>query len=496
MAYKGSERMSIEERDYMQYLFGKHISQGQVTYLRTAHMDVYERNRKGATFTDAVSGKRFYDCFSSAGSFNCGRGNEAVIDALSDALDTYDMGSHLLLSENKVRFAVKLASLCPGDLNKVVLCATGSDACAAALKLAKGATGRNDVINMLRGYHGLQGFSLSANGKDYYKELFVPLMPGFHVVPINDLEAVRRVASRNIAAILLEPTLGEGGIHPATQEYMNGLRQICDEHGIMLIFDEVQTGFGRTGALWAMEQYGVIPDIMFTAKSAGGGVYVNGAVVYREIEPLVSYVEANPLFHTSHSGGTDLGCVVTGAVLDYIVENKVWENVATAGRRFKEGLKQIARENSDIVKEVRSFGLMIGIEYKYEFIAAIMSDCLAKQGLWAVFSANSPQVMRFQLTTAISQEDVDGILSGIRAAVKEMRIYLMLLLPLAKVPMIRKVLQNTKYQIKAGNWMRNLEEFGNRLFPRRAAPRRPRPLRAAFQRLRMRAGSTASIVRK
>jgi acetylornithine/succinyldiaminopimelate/putrescine aminotransferase len=295
---------------------------------------------------------------------------------------------------------------------------------------------------------------------------------------------------------MLEPVLGEGGIHPATPEYMKGLRQICDEYGILLIFDEVQTGFGRTGALWAMERYDVIPDIMYTAKSAGGGVYANGAVVYREIEPLVSYVEANPLFHTSHSGGTDLGCVVSSAVLDYIVEKKVWENVAMAGRRFKEGLEQIARENSHIVKEVRSFGLMIGIEYKYEFIAAILSDCLAKHGLWAVFSANSPQVMRFQLTTALSQEDVDGILRGIRAAVKEMRTYLVLLLPLARVGPIRKVLENVRYQIKAGNWARNLEEFVRRFTTRRGAPPRPGLLRAVFQRLRVRAGRTPSIAGK
>jgi len=248
--------------------------------------------------------------------------------------------------------------------------------------------------------------------------------------------------------------------------------------------------------LWAMEQYGVIPDIMYTSKTAGGGVYVNGAVVYREIEPLVSYVEANPLFHTSHGGGTDLACIVSGAVLDYIVENRVWENAAAAGKRFREGLDQIARENNTIIKEVRSSGLMVGIEYKYEFIAAIMSDCLAKQGLWTVYSTNSPQVMRFMLTTVISIEDIEDVLRRIRAAVKELRMYLMILLPAIKVPLFRRVIENVHNEITFGNWMRNIEEFGNRLFPRRAAPRRPKPLRAAFQRLRMRAGSTASIVRK
>ncbi|HWR68835.1 MAG TPA: aminotransferase class III-fold pyridoxal phosphate-dependent enzyme, partial [Desulfomonilia bacterium] len=197
MAYNGSRRMDVQERDFIQHLFGKHISHGQVRYLRCAHLDVYERNRKGATFIDAVSGRQFFDCFSSAGCFNVGRGNEVVMDVLKNALDSHDTGSHLVLSEHKVNFASRLASLCPGDLNRVVLCASGADACAGAIKLAKGATGRNDVITMNKAYHGHEGYSLSANGKDYYKELFLPLMPGFHIVDFNDLEAVRRLASKD-----------------------------------------------------------------------------------------------------------------------------------------------------------------------------------------------------------------------------------------------------------------------------------------------------------
>jgi acetylornithine/succinyldiaminopimelate/putrescine aminotransferase len=459
MAERLSNRMDKKERDYVQYLFGKHISWGQVRYLRCAHLDVYERNRKGSTFTDAVSGERFYDCFSSAGCFNVGRGNDAIMDTLKDALDGYDMGSHGILSEAKVNFAVKLAALCPGDLNKVLLCATGADACAGAIKLAKGATGRNDVITMNKAYHGHEGFSLSANGKDYYKELFLPLMPGFHVAEFNDLEAVKRLAGPNIAAIVLEPVQGEGGIHVATKEYLKGLRQLCDEHGIMLIFDEVQTGFCRTGTFWVMEQYDVIPDIMFTAKSISGGVYPNGAVVYREIEPLVRYVEANPLFHTSHGGGTDLGCVVSSAVLDYLVENKVWENAARVGRRFKEGLDEIWRAHGDYVKEVRGLGLMIGIEYKYEFIGALMADCLARQGVWAAYSGNAPQVMRFQIPITASLDDVEDLLRRINAAVRAMKWYLIPLLPLARVPIIRMLLDNLKVQIIAFNLVRDMEEF-------------------------------------
>ncbi len=459
MGYDGSCRMDVQERDYVQHLFGKHISRGQVRYLRCAHLDIYERSRQGCTVVDAVSGKRFFDCFSSAGCFNVGRGNPKIREVLEKALDDWDMGSHHLLSEPKIRFAEKLASLCPGDLDKVVLCASGADACAGAIKLARGATGRNDVITMDKAYHGHEGFSLSANGKDYYKELFQPLMPGFHIVPFGDLEAIKRFASKDIAAIVLEPVQGEGGIHVASQEFMQGLRALCDELGIMLIFDEVQTGFGRTGKMWGMEHYGLVPDIMFTAKSISGGLYPNGAVVYRDIGVLTGYVEKNPLFHTSHAGGSDLGCIVSTAVLDYLVENRVWEHAAKIGRRFEEGLREIWRENSHVVREVRSLGLMIGIEYKYEFLGALMADCLAKQGVWAVYSGNAPQVMRFQIPITAGMEEVEELLARIRAAVDSMKKYLVFLLPLARVPMFRMILDNLKVQIITFNLVRDLEEL-------------------------------------
>lgn len=451
--------MDVQERDYLQHLFGKHISKGQVRYLRCANLDIYERDRHGCKVVDEVSGKDFFDCFSSAGCFNTGRGNPRIREALDGALEEFDMGSHQVLSRHKIEFAEKLVSLCPGGLDKAVLCASGADACAAAIKLAKGATGRSEVISMEKAYHGHDGFSLSVNGKDYYKQLFLPLMPGVRIARFNDLGSVRGAASENTAAIILEPVQGEGGIHVATQEFIEGLRQLCDSLGIMLIFDEVQTGFGRTGTFWAMEHYGVTPDIMFTAKSIGGGVYTNGAMVFRDIPALSGYVEENPFFHTSHSGGTDLGCIVSSAVLDFLVENKVWERAAETGARFKEGLMEIKREHEDIVKEVRGLGLMIGIEYKHEFIGALMSDSLARKGVWAVYSGNAPQVMRFQIPITADSDDVEELLKRIRAAVKLSRIYLAFMLPMAKVPVLRDLLNNVKVQIPAFNFIRDLEEL-------------------------------------
>jgi len=452
-------RMDRQERDYIHYLFGKHISHGQVRYLRCAHLDTYERKRKHVGFTDAESGRYFYDAFSSAGCFNVGRMNPEIIKVLEDALDSYDMGSAGLLSKPKIEFAEKLARVSPGDMNRVVLCATGADACACAMKLAKGATGRNEIITMVKAYHGHEGFSLSGNGKDYYKELFLPLLPGFKLAPFNDLEAVKALASKRTAAIVLEPVQGEGGIHVAKKEYMLGLRKLCDELGIMLVFDEVQTGIGRTGKLWCSEHYGVVPDIMFLAKSISGGLYPNGAVVYRDIKLLSDYVDKNPTFHAALSGGTDLACIVSSRVLDFIIDNKISDNAAVAGKRFKEGLEALWRENPKLIKEVRGLGLMIGMEYNYEFVGALMAECLAANGIWAAYSGNAPQVMRFQIPITVTMEEVEDMLVRIRQSVKDMRKYLIPLLPLARFSMFRKLLDNLHIQIVAFNLMRDIEEF-------------------------------------
>jgi putrescine aminotransferase len=451
--------MDPKYRDNIHHLFGKHISKGQVRYLRCAHLDTLERNRKGIRFMDAGSGKKFYDAFTSAGCFNVGRMNESVIQALDEALDKYDMGSEGILSVPKIELANYLAKLAPGDLNRVLLCASGGDACACAMKLARAATRRDEIITMVKAYHGHEGFSLSGNGKDYYKHLFLPLMPGFKLAPLNDLSAVQRIASSNTAAIVLELVQGEAGIHVSTPEFIRGLRELCDKLGILLVFDEVQTGLGRTGKLWASQHYGILPDIMFIAKSLGGGLYPNGAVIFRESGLPAEYVIKNPSFHRSLSGGTDLGCMVSMRVLDYIVTNRIWENAASMGNYFKDGLVKLWKDNPGIIKEVRGLGLMIGIEYQYEFVGALMAECLSRQGIWAAFSGNAPQVMRFQVPLTATQEEIEDILEKVGRAVKSLHKYLVVFIPLARIPFIRRMLDNIHMQVFAFNLARDIEEF-------------------------------------
>ncbi|MDY6823785.1 MAG: aminotransferase class III-fold pyridoxal phosphate-dependent enzyme [Thermodesulfobacteriota bacterium] len=450
------QTISRKERGQIFDAFGKHISKGQIRYLTAGHLDVLEGERDGIRFYESQSGKPYIDGFSSAGCFNVGRCNRQVIQKLEAAADDYDMGTYGMLSAPKIRLAKLLADVALGDLNRVLLCGTGADAVEGALKLARGATGRNEIVSMVKAYHGHSGMSLSANGKDHYKELFQPLMPGFRFALFGDLKAIRQMVSERTAAIILEPIQGEGGIHVATDEYLRGLREICNQYGIMLIFDEIQTGFGRTGRLWASEHSGVIPDMMVLAKSMGGGLYPNAAILYRDRSELTGYVDGNPGFHSSMGGGTDLGCIVSASVIEYIVENKIWENVEKMGDRLLGGLRRIKEENPGLIVEVRGRGMMVGVEYKQEFMGILMADCLATHGMFAAYSANAPQVMRFQFPTAATAEDIDEALEIVRKAIRLSKLYLLLLGPLSRIPFVRTMLNKGDILVTVNSWLRKI----------------------------------------
>mgnify|MGYP001248370790 CR=1 FL=1 len=447
------------EKALIEQDFKRYLNKGQVKYLKAGHLDVLETQRRGINFVDPVAGRPFVDAFSSAGSFNVGRHNERVLAALDKALAREDMGNHLLVGEAKVELAKKLVDLAPGDLARVFFAAGGGDAVDGAIKLARGAAGRAQLISTIKGYHGHTGFSLAANGKDHYRHYCDPLIPEFVFVPFNDLAAMEQAASEKTAAIIIEPIQGEAGIFVGADEYLRGLRALCDRLGIVLIFDEIQTGFARTGRLFACEHAGVTPDIMTVAKSIGGGLFPNAAVLYRALPHLVDYVERHPHFHLSPDGGSDLACRVSLAVLDFIVENKLWEHVEKMGARLHGALRDLQRENPKIIKEVRGRGLMIGIDYLHEFMGPMMADALAQNGVFAAYSGNAPQVMRFMVPLVVTDAEMDHIIAMIRRAVASMKKLLPLMLPAAKFPPLLKLLNSEKVQTSLFSWLRALEDL-------------------------------------
>jgi acetylornithine/succinyldiaminopimelate/putrescine aminotransferase len=454
-------RRTPEEKRQIEARFARYINRGQLKYLRAGHLDVLETDRLGVRFTDPYTGREMYDCFTSAGSFNVSRHRPEVMEALDRALQELDMGSCGLISRAKIAFARKLTAMAPAGLDGVLFAAGGGDAIDCAIKLARGATGRPEIISTVKAYHGHTGFALSANGKEHYRKYFEPLMPGFEFVTFNDLDAARAQFSDRTAAVIIEPVQGEAGIFPASAEYLQGLRKLCDEHGALLIFDEIQTGFGRTGKLFACEHSGVVPDLMTVAKSMSGALYPNAAVLYRKIPALVEFIDRHPEFHVSF-GGSDLACRVSLKVLEILERDRLWENAARMGARLQAALDELRRENPKVIREVRGLGLMVGIEYVHEFLGPMMSDALAKRGVFAAYSGNAPQVMRFMPPLTVNEQEMDEIIAAIRAAVADMKRLLPLALVAARLPGVLPLLNNERVQTGLFGLIRRIEDLGKR----------------------------------
>ncbi len=459
----GAPRMSPGDKREIEETFGRHINRGQVEYLRAGHLDLLEADRDGIHFTDPSTERQMVDCFTSAGCFSVGRHNPAVLAALDAALAEVDMGTSTLVSAAKVDLARKLVELAPGDLDRVLYAAGGGDAIDGAIKLARGATGRAEILTTVKAYHGHTGFALSANGKPHYREHFEPLMPGFRMVPFGDLGAMRAAATTDTAAILVEPVQGEAGIFPASDDYLRGLRTLCDSLGAMLIFDEVQTGFGRTGRMFACQHSGVVPDIMAVAKAIGGGIYPNAAILFRAVEPLTGFVTEHPDFHPTSTGGSDLGCRVSLAVIRYLEEHDLCGNAERQGARLRAALEAIMAEHPKVIKDVRGVGLMVGLEYLHEFMGPLMSDALAKRGVFAAYSGNAPEVMRFMMPITVTGDELDQVIAAIRGAVADTRRILPVALAVARVPPLLRLLNRSDVQTRVFGALRQLEDLRARL---------------------------------
>ncbi|MEI6386340.1 MAG: aminotransferase class III-fold pyridoxal phosphate-dependent enzyme, partial [Spirochaetota bacterium] len=246
--------------------FARHISPMKVRTLKSAGIDIIEERRDGASTWD-ITGTKYIDCQTGSGIMNLGRHNAEMVRVLKEALDTYDIGVFLLASRQKAELAKKLASIAPEGLSGCVFGVGGGEAVDAAIKIARGSSGRPGIVYADKSYHGHTGFALSAIGREAYRESFGPLMPGFSKVPFGDIAAMEGAIGPDTAAVILEAIQGEGGINIPPDDYLPALRELCTQRGALLIIDEIQTGLGRTGAMFACEHWGLKPDIMTVAKS-------------------------------------------------------------------------------------------------------------------------------------------------------------------------------------------------------------------------------------
>lgn len=308
---------------------------------------------QGASLFDA-DGVEYLDCSSGHGVANLGHAHPRVAEAVARQASTLVTLFETFPNDQRAALMKKITSLVDG-LDRVFFCNSGTEAVEAALKFARLSTGRVEVVAAMRAFHGRTFGSLSATFNKKYRQGFEPLVPGFRHVPFNNVEALEQAVTNQTAAVILEVIQGEGGVYPASGEYLQAARRICDERGALLIVDEVQTGFGRTGRMFAIQHFGVTPDLLCCAKSLAGGLPMGAVLMGERVTNLT------PGVHASTFGGNPLVCAAAVAALTAMEEEELSAQAAAKGEYL---LKKLRAIPSPHIREVRGMGLMIGIEMK------------------------------------------------------------------------------------------------------------------------------------
>lgn len=353
---------------------------------------------QGASLFDA-DGNEYLDCSSGHGVANLGHAHPKIAEALYKQASTLITLFESFPNDQRAMLMKKITALVPG-LDRVFLCNSGTESVEAAIKFARISTGRKNVIAAMRAFHGRTYGSLSATFNKKYREGFEPLVPGFSHVSYNNIEALDKAVNEETAAVILEVVQGEGGVYPATAEYIQAVRKICDERGALLIVDEIQTGFGRTGKMFAIQHFGVMPDLLTCAKSIAGGVPMGAVLIGKNIKNLV------PGVHGSTFGGNPLSCAAANAALDVIKEEDLAGQAEAKGKYLLDKLMEI---NSPNIREVRGIGLMVGIEMKQKVAGYIKS--LQEKRIIALNAGMT--VIRLLPPLVITYEQIDHLVEAL-----------------------------------------------------------------------------------
>ncbi len=362
-----------------------------------------EVERAEGSFFYTPEGRRYYDLVAGVSVSNVGHANAAVVRAVQEQAARYMhvMVYGEMVEAPQVRYAARIASLLPGGLESVYFVNSGAEAVEGALKLAKRFTGRTELISMRRAYHGSTHGSMSVMGApegEEWKGAFRPLLPDVQAIEFNDPAQLDRI-TRRTACVLVEPVQGEAGVRVPQPGYLEALRRRCDEVGALLVFDEIQTGLGRTGELFAMQKYGVVPDIVCLAKAFGGGMPLGAFVARHEI---MDTLQSNPVLgHITTFGGHPVCCAAGLAALEYLLEHHVVEQVEAKGALYEELL-----QGHPAVREIRRSGLLLAVELgSSERLYRIM-ELFKEAGIMSDWFLFCDTAFRISPPLTISEEEV------------------------------------------------------------------------------------------
>jgi len=405
--------------------FNEHVNPGWLEYRKSVSTDAafVEWEDSQETFKD-THGNEFIDCLGGFGVYTVGHRNPEIVKAVQAQLNRYALHSQELVDPLR-GYLAKLVSMCtPGDLKYAFFCNGGAEAVEMALKLARLASGKHYYISTVNGFHGKSMGAVSATGKGTYRKPYLPIIQGVQHVEFGNAEAAEAAiknliaVGETVAGMIVEPIQGEAGIILPPDGYLKQLRGICDKYGVFLIFDEIKTGMGRTGTLWACEGYDVVPDIMTFGKAFGGGVMPITGIIARP-HLWTDELKENPWVLGSPTfGGNPLACAAAIAAIKFTIENDIPGQIREKGIYFMSKLAELQKKHP-ILLEVRGKGLLIGLEYPTPEIGWAVSKGLFKRGIMTGGTLNNARVNRIEPPGIISYETIDTIIEKLDETLAE-----------------------------------------------------------------------------
>ncbi len=352
-------------------------------------------------------GRRYIDCVGGIAVANVGHANPRLVAAIAAQAARLISCPELFYNDVRAAYLERLVAVLPAGMNRVFLCNSGTEAVEAAIKFARFSTGRAQILAAMRGFHGRTLGALSATWEKSYRAPFEPLVPDYQHVRYNDAAALEAALSERTAAVLLEIVQGEGGVRPAAPDYLQAAARLCQERGALLIVDEVQTGFGRTGRMWAVEHAGIVPDLLCLAKGIAGGVPMGATC----LGPRVRSMPAG--LHGSTFGGNPLACAGAIATLDELAERHLPERAAALGGFLLERLRALASA-SPLIREARGLGLLLGVEL-CEHVQPYLK-ALAERGVLALTAG--PYVIRLAPPLVIEESQIEEVAEALEGVLR------------------------------------------------------------------------------
>jgi putrescine aminotransferase len=407
--------------------FANHYNSGFLQYRKSVteggDFAAVEWSGRGATFTD-VLGRTYIDCLGGYGLLSLGWSHQKVVAAVKAQLDRAPMPTQELLDWPRGMLADLLAKITPGDIEYAFFVSSGTEAVEGAMKFAKAATGKSGFIAAVRGFHGKTAGSLSLMGKAKFRKPAMPLLPNVYHVPFGDAAAVEqqlriaREVGNDIAAVVMEPVQGEAGAIVPPDDFWPSLRALCDEYDVLLIADEVQTGLGRTGALWGVNHWNVTPDIICSAKALGGGVMPIGS--FMASKRVWNHFIEDPFFHTTTTGGNPLACAAAIATINVVLEEDLPRQAAEKGAYFMERLQPLAEQYDAIYERITGKGLLIGQHFHDAEIGYKVAAGLFRRGVLISGTLTSAQTIRIEPPLVIEYDEIDETLNRLEDTLKAM----------------------------------------------------------------------------